>query len=159
MSNIIYLKLTGEKQGLISKGCGTEDSIGNKFQLNHKDEIFITQYSESTSRMQNMTHHPIDLIKMIDKSTPLILLANTDNEKLKLELSFYKTATNGSMEKYLVVKINEAYIINRNIRVPHSVNSNEMQPEESFSIIYRDITYSHITAGTSGYSINDNNNF
>ncbi len=51
MSNIIYLKLTGERQGLISRGCGTEDSIGNKFQLNHQDEIFITQYSESTSRL------------------------------------------------------------------------------------------------------------
>ncbi|HGY1114749.1 Hcp family type VI secretion system effector [Providencia rettgeri] len=157
MSNIIYLKLTGERQGLISRGCGTEDSIGNKFQLNHQDEIFITQYSESTSRMQNMTHHPIDFIKMIDKSTPLLLVANSNNEKLQLELSIYKTTTNGTMEKYLVVKINEAYIINRNVRIPHSINSNDMQPEESFSIIYRDITYNHITAGTSGYSICEQN--
>ncbi|EHZ6872459.1 type VI secretion system tube protein Hcp, partial [Providencia rettgeri] len=104
---IIYLKLTGERQGLISRGCGTEDSIGNKFQLNHQDEIFITQYSESTSRMQNMTHHPVDFIKMIDKSTPLLLVANSNNEKLQLELSIYKTTTNGTIEKYLVVKINE----------------------------------------------------
>ncbi|MEX0423207.1 Hcp family type VI secretion system effector [Providencia rettgeri] len=157
MSNIIYLKLTGEKQGLISKGCGTEDSIGNKFQINHTDEIFITQYSESTSRSQNMTHHPINLIKMIDKATPLLLVANANNEKLNLEISFYKTSKNGSLEKYLVVKINEAYIINRNVRVPHSINSNSIQPEESLSIKYRDITYSHITAGTSGYSISEQN--
>ncbi|MEQ5319883.1 type VI secretion system tube protein TssD [Providencia rettgeri] len=80
-------------------------------------------------------------------------MANSNNEKLQLELSIYKTTTNGTIEKYLVVKINEAYIINRNVRIPHSINSNDMQPEESFSIIYRDITYNHITAGTSGYSI------
>ncbi|WP_272536350.1 hypothetical protein [Providencia sp. PROV182] len=36
MSNIIYLKLTGERQGLISRGCGTEDSIGNKGFYHHE---------------------------------------------------------------------------------------------------------------------------
>ncbi|MEY1197068.1 Hcp family type VI secretion system effector [Providencia rettgeri] len=157
MSNIIYLKLTGERQGLISRGCGTEDSIGNKFQLNHEDEILTIQLSEGTSRSQNMNHHPINFVKMVDKSTPLLLVANSNNEKLNLEFSFYRTSKNGTLEKYLVAKINEAYIINRNVLFPHSINHNHLQPEESISIIYRDITYNHITAGTSGYSICEQN--
>ncbi|QGM70518.1 type VI secretion system tube protein Hcp, partial [Proteus mirabilis] len=30
MANNIYLRLNGNKQGLISAGCSTWDSIGNK---------------------------------------------------------------------------------------------------------------------------------
>ena len=39
MANIIYATVTGEKQGMISAGCGTSASIGNKYQINHTDEI------------------------------------------------------------------------------------------------------------------------
>lgn len=100
-----------------------------------------------------MNHHPISFIKMIDKSTPLLLVAHSHNDKLSLEFSFYRTSKNDSLEKYLVAKINEAYIINRNVLFPHSINNNHLQPEESITIIYRDITYNHIMSGTSGYSI------
>ncbi|RKS56701.1 type VI secretion system Hcp family effector [Photorhabdus asymbiotica] len=35
MSDLIYLTLKGHKQGLISAGCSSIDSIGNKGQLDH----------------------------------------------------------------------------------------------------------------------------
>ncbi|ECC1662645.1 type VI secretion system tube protein Hcp, partial [Salmonella enterica subsp. salamae] len=41
MSNIVYLKLTGEQQGDISDGCGTIASVGNRWQQNHVNEIFV----------------------------------------------------------------------------------------------------------------------
>ncbi len=41
MSDLIYLTLKGRKQGLISAGCSSIDSIGNKGQLDHTDQIFI----------------------------------------------------------------------------------------------------------------------
>ncbi|HHH3804694.1 TPA: type VI secretion system tube protein Hcp, partial [Escherichia coli] len=39
MSNIIYLSIKGKIQGLISEGCGSYASIGNKYQINNVDEI------------------------------------------------------------------------------------------------------------------------
>ncbi len=39
MANISYLSLSGETQGLISAGCSTLDSVGNKAQPEHKDQI------------------------------------------------------------------------------------------------------------------------
>ena len=50
MANIIYATVTGEKQGMISAGCGTSASIGNKYQINHTDEIFVLQFDHSISR-------------------------------------------------------------------------------------------------------------
>lgn len=41
MAEIIYLTLKGSKQGLISAGCSSYDSIGNKYQENHLDEILV----------------------------------------------------------------------------------------------------------------------
>ncbi|MFU2317222.1 hypothetical protein [Rahnella sp. PCH160] len=39
MANQIYMTLNGEKQGLISQGCGTYDSMENKYQALHRDQI------------------------------------------------------------------------------------------------------------------------
>lgn len=41
MSDLIYLKITGEKQGDISSGCGAYESVGNRWQVGHEDEIFV----------------------------------------------------------------------------------------------------------------------
>ncbi len=40
MSDLIYLTLKGRRQGLISAGCSSIDSIGNKGQLDHTDQIY-----------------------------------------------------------------------------------------------------------------------
>ncbi|CAM3604357.1 Major exported protein [Vibrio aerogenes CECT 7868] len=32
MAHVAYLTLSGEKQGLISSGCNTKDSMGNRYQ-------------------------------------------------------------------------------------------------------------------------------
>ncbi|EJG5244521.1 type VI secretion system tube protein Hcp, partial [Escherichia coli] len=54
MSNIIYLSIKGKIQGLISEGCGSYASIGNKYQINHVDEIFVLQFDHSLSREYNV---------------------------------------------------------------------------------------------------------
>ncbi len=41
MANISYLSLSGETQGLISAGCSTLDSVGNKAQPEHKDKSWF----------------------------------------------------------------------------------------------------------------------
>ncbi|VEA13665.1 VgrG protein [Salmonella enterica subsp. enterica] len=41
MSDLVYLRITGERQGNISSGCGTYESVGNRWQVGHEDEIFV----------------------------------------------------------------------------------------------------------------------
>ncbi len=36
-----YLVLKGKSQGLISAGCSSQDSIGNRYQIGHEDEIQV----------------------------------------------------------------------------------------------------------------------
>ena len=41
MANPAYMKITGGIQGLISAGCSTHASIGNRYQSGHTDEIMV----------------------------------------------------------------------------------------------------------------------
>lgn len=41
MANIVYLTLKGETQGLISAGCSSLQSVGNKAQVSHGDQILV----------------------------------------------------------------------------------------------------------------------
>ncbi|WP_038953851.1 type VI secretion system tube protein TssD, partial [Yersinia pestis] len=58
MSFNTYLKLTGSEQGLISAGCSSFDSIGNRHQNDHDDEIQILSLNHAITREQHCTHHP-----------------------------------------------------------------------------------------------------
>ncbi|MDE1496953.1 Hcp family type VI secretion system effector [Xenorhabdus bovienii] len=155
MANIIYLKLQGNKQGLISSGCSTVDSIGNKFQKGHEDEILVNELSSNLSMHQNVNFQPIDIRKPIDKSSPLLSQALTSNEILTCEFFFYRTSMNGGLELYYKVKLTEASLVNLNFFCPNSITHNDAQPEESLSIKFKSITWEHVTAGTSSYSIWD----
>ncbi|MEX0446133.1 type VI secretion system tube protein TssD [Xenorhabdus sp. SGI246] len=58
-------------------------SIGNQYQQRHEDEIFVLSIRHSIIRNQNVMHHPLEFIKLIDKSSPLLGMAISDNEKLE----------------------------------------------------------------------------
>ncbi|QPB78163.1 Hcp family type VI secretion system effector [Proteus sp. GOKU] len=159
MANLIYLTLEGQQQGLISRGCGTLDSIGNRYQLGKENAIFVTELNFSVSRTQNLAHQPIEFTKLIDKSSPLLLIAVSNNEILSLVFDYYRTAQNGGIEKYFTVKLNEASIIDYSHQCPNNILRNDIDPEEQLTVRYRDITTSQIMAGTSGYSISDESVF
>ncbi len=122
MSYMIYLTLNGKKQGLISAGCSTLDSIGNRYQKGHEDQIQVLSLDHSISRQQNVSHHPIQFIKPIDKSSPLLAMAIDSNESLDGKFIFFRTGQIGHLELFYEVKITEATISEISCTYPHSIN-------------------------------------
>ncbi|TDB47294.1 Hcp family type VI secretion system effector [Photorhabdus luminescens] len=155
MSHIIYLSLDGKKQGLISAGCSMLDSIGNRYQKGHEDQIQVLNLNHSITREKNVAHHPIQFIKPIDKSSPLLAAAISSNELLNAIFFFYRTNFAGQLELFYEVKLIEASIVDISCVYPNSINNNEMMPYEKVFLKYRSISWNHITAGTSAYSIWD----
>ncbi|KGM28394.1 Hcp1 family type VI secretion system effector [Photorhabdus luminescens] len=155
MANTIYLTITGKKQGLISSGCSTYDSIGNKYQTGHENEIYVYSFDHDISREQNVNHAPISITKPIDKSSPLLGIAISENESINCRLDFYRTSNNGAQEKYYSIEIMHASIKSISTHYPNSLTHNDAQPYEIISIAYGNITWKHHIAGTSGYSIWD----
>lgn len=93
MANQGYMTITGEKQGLISGGCSAQDSIGNKCQTAHLNEIQVLAFVHNMAQVDNSnhaTHGPIVITKNIDKSSPLLAQALDQFEKLNCVLDFYR---------------------------------------------------------------------
>jgi len=151
MANIIYLSITGEKQGLISSGCSAIDSVGNKFQIIHKDEIIVYEVSNTLSRDNNIAMQPLEIRKPIDKATPLLAQALGENEKLECIFSFYRTASYGGNEFYFKMTLKDAIINNINFFHPNAISHNETQPYEGVSFKFASIMWEHVTARTSSH--------
>ena len=72
MANHSYMTIIGKKQGLISAGCSSQDSIGNKCQAGHEDEIMVLAYSHNMAAGNDGTtsggrgkHMPVVITKIL----------------------------------------------------------------------------------------------
>ncbi|ATM75351.1 Secreted protein hcp [Serratia fonticola] len=155
MSSIIYMSIKGKKQGLISAGCGTFDSIGNRYQVGHEDDIFVLSYQHLATRSQHVNHQPVIILKLIDKSSPLIAACMDNNEEIECNIQFLRTSVNGGLERYYSIRLGGATIVAIKCDYPHSINDNGMIPQEAISIKYRDITRNHESCSTGSYSFWD----
>ncbi|WPD74610.1 Hcp family type VI secretion system effector [Dickeya fangzhongdai] len=159
MSHVIYLTLEGNQQGLISSGCSTFDSIGNRYQKGHEDQIQVLGLNHTITREENVAHHPIQLIKPIDKSSPLLGVSVTSNESLTATFFFYRTNQAGQLEVFYELKLTDARVVEVSATYPHSLNDSDSLPYEVIMLRYNTITWTHKTAGTSGYSIWNDSQF
>ncbi len=149
-----YMSIKGQSQGLISAGCSTQDSIGNKCQEGHKDEIMVMSYNHNmlnTGNVRASTHGPVIITKNIDKSSPLLAVALSNREELDCVINFYRTSPSGQREKYYTVDIRGCIIANLTVEVPHAVLLTDVEAQEHLALRYREIIWTHHLAGTSGY--------
>ena len=113
MANHGYMTITGKAQGLISAGCSTQDSIGNKCQTAHTDEIMVLSYTHNMVNIGNInkpTHSPIIITKNVDKASPLLAQALSTREEVNCTISFYRVSSFGMQEKFYSVSINGGVI-------------------------------------------------
>ena len=152
MSNMIYVTVTGKKQGLLSSGCSSYESIGNKYQTSHRDQILVMSMDHALTRAQNVNHGPLSFIKPIDKSSPLLAVAISNNEELDMKFDIYRTSISGTNELYYSIMLKKVYLSSLSLVYPHAIDHSGDQPEEMISVCYESITWEHHSAGTSGYS-------
>ena len=153
MANPVYLTLNGDLQGLISAGCSSLASIGNKAQIAHMDQIMVLGLSHGLTRAQNVNHQKFVIQKPVDKSSPLLSKSISENECLTCDFEYYRTNRFGINELYYKVKLINARIASITHTVPHTINNSQGQPEETISFTYESITEDHCIAGTSAYSL------
>lgn len=153
MANHSYMTITGKTQGLISAGCSTQESIGNKCQNGHTDEILVVAVSHGMANIGNTTratHAPIRITKHIDKSSPLLARALADREEVECTIDLYRTSPGGTHEKYYTIKIEGGLLASLEIDVPDSVEHSDIEPQEQLTLRYQNICWEHHQASTTG---------
>lgn len=121
--------------------------------MGREDEIQVIGSSGNISFSQNANNHPIQIIKPVDKSSPLLGVAAGRNEILKATFSYYRTSVNGSLEKFYEIKLTNVSIVDYSFMFPNSINNNDLMPYEKLSLRYESISWRHLIAGTEGYLI------
>lgn len=144
MGDLIYLMVTGEQQGEISSGCGTDASVGNRWQENHPDEIFSFSLSNGlVSTGSGINTHALRFEKLIDKSTPLFINAINNNELLFIEIDFWRINRFGRWERYYYIQLRNASVKS----IQTYVTLNELDTEE-IAVSYDYILCKHLIANT-----------
>jgi type VI secretion system secreted protein Hcp len=90
MATPAYMSVTGEKQGLITAGAFTADSVGNTYQEGHEDQVMVQAFThdviiprdpQSGQPTGQRVHKPVVITKVYDKASPLLQAALTSGER------------------------------------------------------------------------------
>jgi type VI secretion system secreted protein Hcp len=156
-----YLKVNGERQGLITKGNFTASSVGNIYQEGHEDECLVEAFEhqillprdpQSGQPTGQRVHRPLKITKIMDKSSPLLFRALTSGELLpEVTLVFYRTSTQGTMEHYFTIKLEDAIIVDIVEYMPNCQDpaQSHFTHLEDVHFTYRKVIKTHEIASTS----------
>ncbi|SHN72433.1 Hcp family type VI secretion system effector [Desulfovibrio litoralis] len=155
-----YMTIIGTKQGNITEGNFTENSVGNIWQEDHQNEILVEAFEhqviiprdpQSGQPTGQRVHRPLKITKVLDKSSPLLFRALTSGEILpKVSMKFYRTSTSGAMEHYFTIDLEDALIVDITDYMPNCqdpAQSHFTHLEDVF-MTYRKIIKTHVVAST-----------
>ncbi|MCW8335886.1 type VI secretion system tube protein TssD [Vibrio paucivorans] len=149
MAHTAYLSIIAKSQGCISQGCNTKDSIGNKAQESHANEITVLACHFTLSKHGGPAE--VAITKPIDKSSPLLGNAFSKQEHLQCTLNFYRTNEQGYNENFYSIELIDALIATLSFDQPNVLTSGDDDMSEVLHLSYRDIIWKHKIAGTEGY--------
>lgn len=149
MAHTAYLKIIGKTQGLISQGCNTKDSIGNKAQESHSDEITVLACNFTICKHGGAGE--VFISKPIDKASPLLGNAFSKQEHLQCEIQFYRTNEQGYNEQFYTIELVDALISTLSFSQPNVLQTGDEDMSEELALTYRDIIWKHKISGTEGY--------
>jgi len=151
-----YLTIEGSRQGLISAGASTRDSVGNGYQSGQENRILVQAFSHEMSippGHQHRVHGPLIVTKVVDKSSPLLNVALATGERLdKCSLALYRTVGEGKQEHYFTFELEDALIVMIECHSPHCQDPQgaHLTHLENIHLSYRRITWTHEACGTMG---------
>ena len=152
MSTRAFLSIESINNGCLSSACNTPLSMGNSYQSGHEDQITILSFSHSIAYDNNSIHNPIKIVKKIDKASPMLAQACSDGDELKWCLTFYRPSPKGGSELFYEIKLTGALIRSVSTHMPHVIDFNDNEMNETMLISYRDISWRHIGANTGAFS-------
>ncbi|MBN1818828.1 MAG: Hcp family type VI secretion system effector [Sedimentisphaerales bacterium] len=145
-----YLTLQGEMQG---------DIEGSVTQAGREGQIMVIATSHSVTSPRDAAsglptgkrqHQPFRITKEIDRSTPLLMNALVNNEKLtQFELRYWQPSATGKEVQYYTVILHDAYIVSIQQEMLNNKYPENMQHKERehVSFMYRAIEWVYEDGG------------
>jgi type VI secretion system secreted protein Hcp len=161
MSDIFMLI---EKDGASqTEGAGDKKSLGAFWKPGHPDEIFVLGYDhkivlptdKSSGQITgSRKHHHVEILKLTDKTTPILYGFLTSTTSFKVSLQFYRNSgdSGGTSELYFSVTLDGSKIISIEMEAPDAFDeeiSNHLA-REKIKLSYDKIEWENHVCSTSG---------
>ncbi len=107
-----HLTLTGERQGKIEGSCDQAGREGTILVQALEHEVSIPRETQTGLATGKRVHHPLAILKSIDKSSPLLYMALCSGEHMKsVEIKWYRIDPMGKEEHYFTTTLEDAVIV------------------------------------------------
>ena len=147
-----YLTIEGTKQGLITAGTFTEDSVGNIFQEGHEDQVLVQGFDHQVIIPRDpQSGQPTG--QRVHKPLMITFNALTSGERLsRCRLEWYRTSATGTQEHYFTIELQDAIIVDVQSHMPNCQDPGmaHFTHLEDVYFTYRKIVWTHEVSGTSG---------
>ncbi len=126
---------------------GREDSIEC---VGFEDGVW-TPRDQKTGRVSGRrVYEPLRITKRVDRSTPLLAKALSQNEKIEAEFKFYRPCIGaGGEEHFFTIKIDEGRIASIKRLIPNlfEAGNDDMPMTEEVTFVFHDITWTYEIGG------------
>ena len=110
-ASIGYMDVEGETQGRIEGSCTRQQKEGMIEVYSFGHSVDSPRDAASGLPTGKRRHAPFEILKEVDKSSPLLYHALCSNEKLtSVSIKFYRTTHEGAEELYFTVTLENAVI-------------------------------------------------
>jgi type VI secretion system secreted protein Hcp len=152
MAETVHLKLTAA--GTAIEGESTQTSLGREKTIECVSfETAIETAREAGSAIATGRRRHLDIVihKRVDKSTPLLIKALTENTKLEATFMFFRPnpAGDGTTEQFYTVALKEARISSYKQWVPDTMvpNAHAVPPLEEIKFVFGHINWTYNSTG------------
>ncbi len=146
--NAMYISVTGSQQGKIQGGNMEKGKEGLSSVVSYEHEVVAPRDAASGLPTGKRQHSPLKITKEVDKATPKLYAAFSNNESLpEVTLSFYRSGGKGvpglgASQKWYQIKLTNATVSG----IKSGVNEKGV-PVEEVSFSYQQIEWEYTDGG------------
>lgn len=146
----LYLKANGNEV----KGESTQTSLGRADSIEcvaYEQGVLTTREAATNVITGRRQYSPLKLVKRIDKSSPLLMKALVNNEKIDAIFKFFRPnpAGDGTTEQFYTVELKSGNIASVRQYVPATIHPETANdpPLEEVTLVFRDISWTYTQGG------------
>jgi len=152
MAETVHLTLKANGQDIT--GESTQHDHGRKDSIEclvFKDNVRTAREMGSRAAVGRRVHEPVEIVKRIDKSSPLLAKALCKNENIEATFKFFRPNPkgDGTTEQFFTVKIEGARVDSIERRSPNAIDPAESKapPLETVRFVYHTISWTYVPSG------------
>lgn len=146
----LYMKSNGKDV----KGESTQTSLGRADSIeciSYEQGVMSAREAGTNMVTGRRQFTPLKIMKRIDKASPLLMKALTNNEKIDAVFKFFRPnpSGDGTTEQFYTVELKEGNIASVKQHVPTTINAATAgePPLEEVSFVFKTITWTYTNGG------------